>query len=301
MKRGFIAACAVAAALAVAATGCTHDGTSERAPERDLTWAERLRISDAAEVLTERCMDRAGFRYWTSARTGLEESRPLDYVNDDVEWAAEHGYGSRIQERTDRAHRANPNGTYRAGLSPRRRDAYDRALDGGRNAALLTAEVPTATGTGRISKRLGGCSAQAEKKLYGDPATWFRVHKTVSNLTSLYVPRITRDEKFTAALADWSRCMDRAGHPYPDPPAAQEAVARRAAELPGDEAFAAEKRVAVAEARCARESALAAVTRERERHYRAALPDRYREQIDVHRRLERQAYARAAAVIGPRA
>ncbi|WP_328901971.1 MULTISPECIES: hypothetical protein [unclassified Streptomyces] len=297
MNRGIIAACTVAVALAVTATGCTHGG----AAERDTTWAERLRISDATEVLTGRCMNRAGFRYWTSTRLSLEESRPLDYVNDDVDWAAEHGYGSRIQEKTDKARRANPNGNYRAGLSPQRRDTYDKALDGGRNATFLTTEVPTATGTGRIGKRLGGCSAQAEKRLYGDPATWFRVNKTVSNLTSLYVPRITRDEKFTAALADWSRCMGRAGHPYPDPPAAQEAVARQAAELPRAKAFEAEKRVAVTEARCARESSLAAVTREREKHYRAALPARYREQIDVHRRLEHQAYTRAAGITGPRA
>lgn len=303
MKRGFIAACAVAAALSAAATGCTRSGSTEQeraADGQEPAYTEQLRISDATEALTKRCMNRAGFRYWTSLRLSLEESRPLDYVNDDVAWAAAHGYGSRIQEKTDKAHRANPNGTYREGLSPQRREAYDQALDGGRDATVLTAEIPTPDGTAHISKRLGGCSAEAEKKLYGDPAAWFRAAKAVSNLTALYAPRVTRDKEFTAALAAWSRCMGLAGHPYPDPPAAQDAVARQAAGLAPDKAFEGEKRVAVAEARCAHESSLADVTRERERHYRAALPGRYRELIDTYRRLERQAYARASEVTGPR-
>ncbi|WP_326737222.1 hypothetical protein [Streptomyces sp. NBC_01022] len=313
MKRRFIAACAVAAVLSAAATGCVQDTsgqgqgpTSEAASARtgresEPTRAEQLRISDATEVLTERCMKRAGFPYWTGTRLSLEESRSPGYVNDDVDWAAEHGYGSRIQEKADKARRANPNGTYRADLSPQRRQAYDKALDGGRHATVLTAEITIPGGTGKISKRLGGCSAEAEKKLYGDPAAWFRADKAVTNLQPLYVPRITRDSKFTAALASWSRCMAAAGHRYPDPPAAQDAVARRAADLAPAEAFEAEKRVAVAEARCARASSLAAVARERETYYRGTLPDRYDELIDTHRRLEHDAYTRAAGITGPRA
>ncbi|MFE2023034.1 hypothetical protein ACFW9O_33910 [Streptomyces sp. NPDC059499] len=309
MKRRFIAACAVAAALSAAATGCAQD-TARRSPttaaapdrsEQELTQAERLRISDAAEVLTKRCMNRAGFSYWTGVRLSLEESRSPGYVNDDVGWAAEHGYGSRVQEKVDRARRANPNSTYRAGLSPQRRKAYDRVLDGGRDATVLTTEIPTPAGTGEISKRLGGCSAEVEKKLYGDPAAWFRADKAVTNLQPLYVPRITRDKKFTDALARWSRCMARAGHRYPDPPAAQDAVARKAAGLTPGEAFEAEKRVAVAESRCSRKSSLGAVARERETYYRGVLPDRYEELIDSHRRLERDAYTRAAEITGPRA
>jgi hypothetical protein len=333
MKHRFITVCAVAAVLSAAAAGCTQDTAGQRPPaaepsartgqqsgHRDgrpageqaepsaragqgpgATAAERLRLPYAMEVLTKRCMNRAGFSYWTGARPDPEESRAPGYVGDDTGWAAEHGYGSRIQDRADRARRANPNGNYRAGLSPQRRESYDRALDGGRGAAVLTAEIPTPAGTGRISKRLGGCSAEAEKKLYGDPAAWFRAEKAVTNLQPLYVPRITRDGRFTAALAKWARCMARAGHPYPDPPAARDAVARTAAGLTPDRAFAAERRVAVAEARCARESALGAVAREREAYYRGTLPARYAELIGVHRRLERDAVARAAAITGPRA
>ncbi|MER5894477.1 hypothetical protein [Streptomyces sp. NPDC001876] len=62
--------------------------------------------------------------------------------------------------------------------------------------------------------------------------------------------------------------MARAGHPHPDPPATQDAVARKAAGLTPIEAFKAEKRVAVDESRCARRSSLGAAARERETYYR---------------------------------
>ncbi|MER5894476.1 hypothetical protein [Streptomyces sp. NPDC001876] len=42
-------------------------------------------------------MNRAGFSYWTGVRLSLEESRSPGYVNDDVGWASEHGYGSHVQ------------------------------------------------------------------------------------------------------------------------------------------------------------------------------------------------------------
>ncbi|KKZ69061.1 hypothetical protein VO63_36230 [Streptomyces showdoensis] len=261
------------------------------APARELTQAERLRVSDATEVLLQRCMRRAGFSYWTSPRLSLEESRPSDYVNDDVEWARKHGYGSRIQAAADRYRRTNPNGAYREGLSPERRRSYDEVLDGGRRARLLTARIPG--GTASVHKRLGGCSESAERELYGDPDAWFRADKTVTNLQPLYVSRILRDERFTTALAAWARCMERAGFGYADPSAAREATARTAD-------FAAETRTAVAEARCARETSLAAVARERQSHYLDSLRGTYGGELDAHRRMERRASERAAGITGPR-
>ncbi|WP_406066731.1 hypothetical protein OG462_26805 [Streptomyces sp. NBC_01077] len=301
MKRVIVHVCTVVAVVAAATTGCAQDsGRASAPPPRELTQAERLRISDATEVLIKQCMNRAGFSYWTGPRLSLEESRPLDYVNDDVDWAREHGYGSRIRDKEDRARRANPNGTYRAGLSAPRRKAYDEALDGGLGATILTTEIPTGAGKGSVHKRWGGCSAEAGEKLYGDPVAWFRADKAVTNLQPLYVPRITRDRTFTEALAAWSRCMTRAGHVYPDPPAAQDAVAGNASGRSPGEAFEVETRVAVAEARCAHETSFATIARERQAYYVGTLPDRYTELIGTHRRLQRDAFARAAEVTGPR-
>lgn len=298
MKRLFVRVCAAAVAAA-ALSGCAAlDAHEAGSVPRGLTPSERLRVFDAGEVLVGRCMNRAGFAYWTSPRTGPEESRFLGYVADDVRWAREHGYGSRIREREDRERRSDANARYRASLSPERRAAYSEALDGGSAAAVLSAVLPGGSGT--IRKRLGGCSAEAEKQLYGDAAAWFRADKVVGNLQPLYVPQLMRDARFTASLSDWSRCMARSGHAYPDPPAARAAATRRGQGLDPERAFSVETRIAVAEARCARESSLAAVGRERETHYRDGLRERYGDAMDTHRRLEFAAYERAVTVTGPR-
>ncbi|MER7519979.1 hypothetical protein [Streptomyces sp. NPDC126499] len=304
MKRVFVRLCAVVAVVAAVTTGCAEEtsrpgpgsgsGSGARpaaGPGPELTEAEKLRISDAHEVLIKRCMNRAGFSYWTGPRLSLAESRTPGYVSDDLAWARTHGYGSRIQGKVDRARQANPNGTYRARLSAERRRAYDQALDGGSEATVLTARLPD--GRGSIRKRLGGCSLEAEKTLYGAPEAWFRADKAAGNLQPLYVPRILRDERFTAALASWAACMKRSGFPYPDPTAAREAAGRA-----GD--FATEVRTAVAEAECARTTGLASVARERQTHYLNALRPEYGETLDTHRRLQRQALERAARITGPR-
>ncbi|MFE7411754.1 hypothetical protein [Streptomyces laurentii] len=300
MKRSLATSCAAAAVL-VAAAGCANPPTAPAAatapaasPARELSATERLRVSDAEQVLIERCMKRAGFSYWTEPRLSLEKSQPLGYVNDDVEWAGEHGYGSRIAAEIDRFRQANPNGTYRASLSAERRRAFDTALDGGSQARTLSAEIPTSVGGGTIRKRLGGCSEEAEKRLYGDPEAWFQADKVVSNLEPLYVPRVTRDKRFKTALTSWARCMRQAGFAYPDPTAAREAAARAAS-------FATETRTAVAEARCARTTSLATVARERQAHYLDALRDQYGDALDSHARLQQEAYARAAEITSPRA
>ncbi|MGW8768433.1 hypothetical protein ACWGN5_38825 [Streptomyces sp. NPDC055815] len=292
MKHLLVRAGAVVAVVAAVTTGCSRPDPAAP-PERELTQAEQLRISDADEVLIKQCMNRAGFSYWTSPRLSLEESRAPGYVGDDVEWARKHGYGSRIRAEEDRARRANPNGNYRATLSPERRAAYDTALDGGRAARVLATAIPTGAGGGTVRKRLGGCSEQAEKRLYGDPDAWFRADKVVSNLQPLYVPRVMRDERFTTALTAWAGCMKRSGHAYADPTAARDAAARS-----GD--YGTEVRIAVAEARCARDSSLAAVARERQTHYLNALRGQYGEELDAHRRLQRGAYERAAGITGAR-
>lgn len=288
--RAAVAVTAVAAVAVAVAAGCSTPAAAPR-PERELTPAEQLRISDANEVLVKQCMNRAGFSYWTGPRPGLEESRTSGYVSDDVEWARKHGYGSRIAAAADRYRRTNPNGAYREGLSAERRKAYDETLDGGGRARILTAKVPG--GSASVRKRLGGCSEEAERQLYGDPGTWFRADKAVTNLQPLYVPEILRDERFTTALAGWAACMKRSGFAHPDPAAARDAAARS-----GD--FTSETRTAVAEARCARETSLATVARERQTHYLNALRDEYGEELDAHRRLRHRAYERAAGITGAR-
>ncbi|GAA4888334.1 hypothetical protein ACFPM3_18420 [Streptomyces coeruleoprunus] len=297
----------VLAAALMLLTGCSGTGqraagapaaTSAAVAPRPLTEAEQLRVTDAQQRLIQRCMARHGFSYWPVGQTSLEESRTHGYVSDDVTWAGKHGYGGLIRTKEERARRTNPNIAHRQGLTPERRAAYDKALDQGVDAPVLTAELP---GGGTVRKRVGGCVADAERQLYGDPQVWFRAEKTAMSLQPLYVPKIIADPGFQKALSAWKQCMKRAGHPYPDPPAARRAAEQRAARTTPEKAFPAERELAVADAGCARRSSLRTVGKEREAHYVAQLRGQYGEALDTYARLRLRALARAADVVAPRA
>lgn len=304
MKRAFPAVGGMLAAVVVLVGGCGGAGAPKgpaapvpAARPQPLTDAERLRIADAEQVLLRQCMSAHGFPYWEAARPSLEKSRTNGYVSDDVNWARTYGYGSRITAEEDRARIASPNITYHKGLSVQRSVAYDKALDGGLDAPVISAELPTG---GTVRKHEGGCEAEAEKKLYGDPQAWFRADKTASNLQPLYVPQVKSDPAFTTALTAWSRCMGTAGHPFADPEAARTAAAQQALKTAPDKAFAAERELAVADATCARDTSLKTIGKERETHYINALPARYGAALDTSRRIQHQALARAVTLVGPR-
>ncbi|MGW0315644.1 hypothetical protein [Streptomyces flavidovirens] len=175
-----------------------------------------------------------------------------------MDWAREHGYGSRIQAK----------------------------------------QVP---GGATIRKRVGGCTAEAEKQLYGDLETWFRTEKTAGNLQPLYVPQLMADQRFTMAMRAWSRCMERAGHPYKDPGAARQAALQQALNTAPGKAFDAERKLAVADATCARDTSLRSIGNQRETHYVNKLRGRYGEVLDTHARLQHKALARTMKIAGPRA
>ncbi|UUU26150.1 hypothetical protein [Streptomyces sp. DSM 40750] len=306
MRRVLVSLCAVVAATAVAATGCAgsdgggrEQGDRQQRP-RALTWQQELRVMDAQQRLTKQCMKRHGFDYWEDRRLTLAESRPVRYVQDDVEWARTYGYGSRIDAENQRAHEHNPIGTYRQSLTGHRRAAFDIALDGGDDAHMLTAALP---GGGEIRKRLGGCTEEAERKLYGDPAEWFRTGKVATSLNALYGEDLMKDRQLTGATEAWARCMKKAGQPYSDPQAARDAVrvnTGRLGEARADEAFAAERKTAVADATCARETSLRAVASARETYYEDRLRDRFGKDVDTYRKLGQQAYDRAVRIVPER-
>ncbi|ORT53961.1 hypothetical protein [Streptomyces sp. CB03238] len=300
MKRTFagVAAAVLATVVATLVTGCTGDTQHSRNPAvtaatnrlRPLTEAEQLRVSDAQQRLIKDCMARKGFTYHEAERLSLEESRTFGYVSDDVAWAREHGYGSRIRAKHERGRTANPNVAYRQGLPAERRAAYDKALDEGVDAPELTAGLPSG---GTVRKRVGGCVAESEKQLYGDPKAWFRAEKTAMSLQPLYVPKVMADQRFAAALKDWSHCMKRAGHPYRDP-----AEARQAAHAL---AFEAERKLAVADATCTRDTRLRVIGKELETRYVNALRGQYGEALDTYDRLRLRALAHATKLVAPRA
>ncbi|MFC4499657.1 MULTISPECIES: hypothetical protein [Streptomyces] len=302
MKRALASLCAVAAVTGVVATGCGHGSeTARQGLPEPLTWQQELRVSDAQQRLTSRCMKRHGFTYGEDRTLTLRESMPVRYVQDDVAWARTYGYGGRIEAEQERLRLHHPVRVYRETLSAARRAAFDKALDGG-SFQVLSARLPGSTR--EVRKRLGGCTAEAERALYGDPAEWFRASKTAGGLNALYADDLMRDRQLTTAVAAWSRCMKKAGLSYADPQAARDAVRENTARLGparADKAFATERKTAVADAGCARATSLKSVATAREAHYVDRLTDRYGEALDTCRRLQRQAYDRAVRTVPQRA
>ncbi|WP_406170110.1 hypothetical protein OIE52_38380 [Streptomyces canus] len=300
---------AIAALTSLVLTGCTADtdATHHASPAaraeataagKKLTYAQDLRISDAEQHLITVCMRKHGFRFWEERALSLEESRPVGYVQDDVDWARSHGYGSRIMAKEDRARLRNPNIAYRKSLSRSRQKAFDIAMDGGRDAVLLKSPTPSG---GTITKQSGGCARQAEKMLYGNPAAWFRSDVAVRNLRPLYVGKLLGDKEFKSSVGAWSRCMNKAGHPFPDPDAARQST--RGAEQPRAEearSFANETRIAVADATCARSVSLRAIGERREAHYVGELAGKYGHALDTHLRMQRHALALAERTVPAR-
>lgn len=299
----------VVTTLGTGVAGCdvvthTEKASRDRVDARPLTDAEQLRVADAQQRLIRDCMKDKGFPYWEAQRLSLEESRSLGYVSDDVVWAREHGYGSRIQAKETRARAANPNAAYRASLPEAHRKSYDAALDEGVEAPVMTATLPSG---GTVRKQVGGCVARAERQLYGDPVTWFRAEKTVGGLQQLYVPQVMADKQFARALRAWARCMAAAGHPYKDPAEARRAGLRAALDQAAGrtsdlerKAFGEERAIAVADAGCARDTSLRSIGNARETHYANQLRDRYGDALDTYAQLQRRALARAAKVVEPR-
>ncbi|MGW6529436.1 hypothetical protein [Streptomyces venezuelae] len=281
--------CALAACTAPAAEPA-HRPTS---PPR-LTDAQLARIERAEGLLIQRCMARKGFQYTPVPPSVAQPTRGSGFVLDDIAWARAHGYGSRGLHEPRGGKRQGPDRGYLRSLSAAHRARYSATLSGTASEGVLTAELPTG---GTLATARGGCRARAEEELYGDRATWFRVSSTAMNLTPLWVPKLVEDTRFKKALGAWSACMRDKGHRYADPSEIRAALPALAKGLGKNKARAIETALAVAEATCARDSALADRARALKRTYFAPVRAKYREELALHDRLEAAALTRADALI----
>ncbi|MFB7612626.1 hypothetical protein [Streptomyces gardneri] len=310
MRGTFAQALAVVAACIAATTaGCTSGPpaptpASSRATapaaapsgrSGELTDDERLLVQRAQETLVERCMRAKGFPYWPAPLPPADILHGNGYVVDDIGWARRNGYGTRLRETFLARQRTNRNDAYANTLSPADSGRYAKALLGGPTGSMLTAELP---GGQRIRTPREGCRAEARDRLYGDFPTWFRVEKTATSLTGLYLPALLRDRRFVAAQEAWATCMRRAGHDYATPPAAREGLAERAKGLSPARAHTVEVELAVAEATCASRTPLAATARALDAEYRATGLQRYGDDLATYHRMNRTALANAEEITG---
>ncbi|MYX98421.1 hypothetical protein GT045_27360 [Streptomyces sp. SID486] len=242
-------------------------------------------VLDVAEQLLERdCMRRHGFRFWVVAPATARRDFP--YVLDDIGWARTHGYGAEQRAALRRAAAIDPNKHYLLSLPPDRRTAVVAALNGPRPDGL-TADLPNGV---RVTHSDTGCTAEAERRLYGDLPAWFRATRTTTVLTGERMAAVQQDQRYLDAREDWARCMKAAGQPYTDP-----RISRATAERGVSRAR--EIRLAVAEATCARSTGLSRVAAAVDRSYDTRLRQRYPGAYGDLARLTEAALPRARALI----
>ncbi|QES51699.1 hypothetical protein DEJ50_31455 [Streptomyces venezuelae] len=293
-------------AVLLTATGCVADkpgatdkpGTSgtDRAADAagpDLTTAELHTLERAEQVLIGRCLRAQHFAYVEPGPEPEPGTRRFRYVVDDIAWARSHGYGLEQERRIAARKDADPNARYFRSLPPERRKAALAALNGARPVGLSVG-MP---GGGVASASDSGCTAGAQRNLYGDLRSWFSARLVVANLAPLYVPRVREDRRFRQAEAAWARCMAGLGHRLAGPHESRQALAALVRGLPPARARTAEIRLAVAEAECARDSGLAKTADALDEQYGAEVRHRYGAQIATRLRLQRSALPRAHRIL----
>ena len=250
---------------------------------RPLSQAGQLWLAE--EILIARCMVAHGFTYVVTSAASADQVPTFPYGIDSVAWARTHGYGFADQARLAAEQHDNPNARYAASLPAGQQAAYNATLDGSPDH-LLSVTVPNGLA---ITQSSDGCLADAEARLYGNFAAWFRAETISDNLLPAIQSKVFADVRYRRALAAWSACVRAAGHPAATPDDLRSQAAA--------DGSAVETELAVVDATCNLRTGLAATGQMLDRQLGAPVRARYRSQIQAYQRLRHTALGRAAAVI----
>ncbi|MEV7563328.1 hypothetical protein [Streptomyces sp. NPDC089795] len=292
MRRRWSAVVAVAcgALLAVAAwTSLPADGAGRRAPARAPEAAELDLLHTAGELLVQDCMRAQGFSYWPVPRVPHADLRDFPYGVDDVDWARDHGFGRRIEQRLDEEAATGPRAQYQSGLSTERLEALGVALMGPDSKGLAV-ESP---GGGTLSHSDRGCITDSWRQLYGDVRLWFGASETVKQLGATRTARVNQDPAFLRALAGWSECVGRRGFPAVHPVRQRDEQLART----GPAAEAEDVPMATAQAECARSTGLADTAQDLHRRSSDTIRVEHGAAFDAMRRMQVAALPTARDVV----
>jgi hypothetical protein len=284
MKRtGKLTTALAAMALLAGATGCGVTN-AEPPPGRALTSKERALLSDAEQILVQRCMSEAGFKVYITDPP--PQPSDLPYGNDSVAFARKNGLGLGAVD-LDSYREKHPNTRYVQGLSPKAQKAYGEALHGRSSARELTIKLPTGY---VVQQNPTGCTAQAQGQLYGGFEHWFNVRTYVENLSPLYERKIQKDKGFLTALARWESCMRGRGHTAGSPDELRASFTER------KHSRAEKVDAAVAEAECATKTRLVRIGERLEQTNRTQVYQEHRKLIADYQALSVAALERARAI-----
>ncbi|MFI8835093.1 hypothetical protein ACIGPN_29480 [Streptomyces afghaniensis] len=245
-----------AAPLVVTASACSSPSAPAPAPvpaaarpgALDLPAETRALLADAERALVRDCMARQGFSFFYDS-TDLAELRAeaaatnRELTLDDVPRARREGFGpapgapARSSSPAERQEQA-----YLAGLSPQRRNAWEKALMGQPGQRRIKVSVP---GVGTMEHPTAGCFAEARIRLFGDYERWARADTFVNARFRPVDEEVKKSPDYKEATARWSTCVGARGHHFTTPDNAR----ARASTLQRDQAIS----LAVATAECDRQ------------------------------------------------
>ncbi|MEW2289335.1 hypothetical protein [Streptomyces sp. NPDC047841] len=189
--------------------------------------AERKRLFEAQEHAISLCMAQRGWPYrpvaWHPAESDAAVTRALAH-GDDIPLHRRFGYGITTL-RTSKP--ADPNAVYTASLSRQRQERYSEALFG-TPAHRLDARLSTGEVTFVYTD---GCTALADKQLFGDLRKWLVADTIVLNLPAEVDNRVRAAGELTATEKPWRDCMASHGLRFKSPDDARNRIARAASGL----------------------------------------------------------------------
>ncbi|MFF3838099.1 hypothetical protein [Streptomyces sp. NPDC001930] len=286
--------CATIALSVTVLSGPEGSPAGERPPPprpigRVTTTADDRLLHDAEQRLLRDCMGRHGFTYRVFPLGDEPESALFPYVVDDAAWARRYGYGAELRRQRETLAKSDPNRAYFAAL-PADRRAMALVTANGPSPDGLSVRLPSG-GTVRRSDR--GCVAEAQRRLYGDLGAWFRSSTRVDTLQQILRSRVVADTGYQKSLGVWQRCMGRLGYAFATPAAARATALSPVRPLPEDR----EIGLALAEVRCAGESALSRTARRLDAHHDRLLAEEYRADVETRDRLRTAALPRARRIL----
>ncbi|MFJ1600279.1 hypothetical protein [Streptomyces sp. NPDC088261] len=257
-----------------------------------MTEREKDLLHEAEQRLTQSCMRERGFQMWITPRRPILQDRDLPYGLHDARWASVHGYGSAFIAQREKLRKSDPNRRYFTTLSAGDRQRAVDALHGRTRAERLEVVTPTGMTVGRFDD---GCTAEAQRQLYGDLRAWFTVSTVARTLDEQRRRQVINDRAFTKAVGTWSHCMKERGFTYDSPGQARAAFMNDGGTrtAPGRK----EIRTAAAEVRCADLTGLAATTRLLDERYGDRTRDAHRSVFNKKSQLEKDALTRARALV----
>ncbi|MFD8522605.1 hypothetical protein ACFV2D_21720 [Streptomyces capillispiralis] len=217
------------------------------------TKKQHALLWQAQSNLVGKCMRERGYFYEVDNGKSPPARDGFPFGIESVAWAEKYGFTDPGTVQEGRARTGNPNQRYYETLTKEKQARYMAALYGGRRD-LVSVELDNGA---VVSASRRGCSAAAERELYGDFSRWFTHSTVASQLKSSALSAAMEDSAYVRATHAWARCVAGLGHEADSPQQLRQSFEERRSAMTKEDSVRMERTLAVAEATCVRRTELA--------------------------------------------